>query len=78
MRVGCSFRKVVRESLSKKWTFKRGLESRDGDIPCAYLRKEHSRKRSSKCKGTDAGASFACLGNSKDVSVGDVGGVRGK
>ena len=39
---------------------------------------ELSMKRDSKARGTEAGASFACLGNSKDVSVADVAGEMGR
>lgn len=35
-------------------------------------------KRDSKARGTEAGASFACLGNSQDVSVADVAGEMGR
>ena len=48
------------------------------EIPCVYLGEEPSMKRDSNCKGTEAGACIACLGNSKDVSVADVDGVTGR
>ena len=35
-------------------------------------------KRDSKVRGTEAGASFACLGNSQDVSVADAAGEMGR
>ena len=51
---------------------------KEGDILCIYLGEELSMKRDSKARGTEAEASFACLGNSKDVSVADVAGEMGR
>lgn len=47
-------------------------------MPCVYLGEELSMKRDTKARGTEAGASFACSGNNKDVSVADVAGEMGE
>ena len=43
-----------------------------------YLGEELSMKMDSKARGTEARVSFACLGNSKDVSIADVAGEVGR
>ena len=51
---------------------------KEGDILRIYLGEELSMKMDSKARGTEARVSFACLGNSKDVSVADVAGEVGR
>lgn len=64
---GVLFRKGGKEGLSKKLTFRQGLDCKEGGRHTVYyLGEELSMKRDSKARGTEAEASFACSGNSKD------------